>query len=273
MSATSRAVSAVACAQSMSTSFSSNAASCSAGSPGGMRGSASVVASRHIWVAITRRLRSSIWSTAAQATPGARDGRRAAAAAAAGRAALPVVPLPRRTSRWRWSPQHEPVQPTAPTRSPVRTLSADPNARRAQHVQVHERAARLAAPDRDVVAAPAVVAGLDDPAVAHRHERGAGRSEHVLPLVHVPAAPGAEASVLLAEFHPPADREHQRRQRGVPEALEGRQPARLLERRGKRGELVRRGRRGGNARSDGRHCRGRKGQAAGYQRSHRSRRA
>ena len=54
------AIAAVACAQSMSMSFNSNAASCSRGSPGGMRGSASVVASRHIWVAITRRLRSSI---------------------------------------------------------------------------------------------------------------------------------------------------------------------------------------------------------------------
>src|SRR5688572_17944200 len=53
----------------MSTSRSSKAASCFAGSPGAIRGSGSAVASFHICVAITRRLRSSIWSTAGRLPP------------------------------------------------------------------------------------------------------------------------------------------------------------------------------------------------------------
>src|SRR5829696_5886960 len=95
--------------------------------------------------------------------------------------------------------------------------NADPRSRRVQHVQIDERAAHSAIPDRDVVAAPAVVSGLDDAAVAHRDERGAGRSEHVLALVDVPAAPGAEAGVLLAEVDPSANREYRRRLGWVPE--------------------------------------------------------
>src|SRR5215210_2734165 len=78
---------------------------------------------------------------------------------------------------------------------------ANPHAGRMKHVQIDERAPHLAVPDRDVVAAPAVVARLHHATPAHRHERRAGRSEHVLALVHVAAAEGAEASVLLAEVH------------------------------------------------------------------------
>src|SRR5215210_1231462 len=109
----------------MSISFSSNAASCSVGSPGGIRGSASFVASRHIWVAITRRLRSCIWSTLAQATPGAHGGQRAVAADGS-HALAHLDPL------------------------------ADALARRVQHVQVDEGSADLGAPDRHVVPAAAV---------------------------------------------------------------------------------------------------------------------
>src|SRR5215210_6420200 len=95
---------------------------------------------------------------------------------------------------------------------------ADPYAGGVQHVQVDERAAHLATPDRDVVPAAAVVAGLHDATVAHRNERGAGGGEHVLPLVHVVATECAEASVLLAEVDASADGEHDRRPGRVPEA-------------------------------------------------------
>jgi hypothetical protein len=83
---------------------------------------------------------------------------------------------------------------------------------RAEHVQVHEGVLRLGAPDRDVVAAAAVVALLDDAAVANRNQRRPRGREHVLALVHVAAAVRAEASVGLA---PVRIRAHGKDRRGT----------------------------------------------------------
>jgi hypothetical protein len=128
--------------------------------------------------------------------------------------------------------------------------------RRPEHVQVHERPPRRPAPDGDVVPAPAVVAGLDDPPVADRDKRRAGRGEDVLPLVHVAAAGRAEARLVLSEVGRAADGEGGTRRRRRAQALVGREPSRRVEHRRERGESLVRGRRGGGARGDGRHCRG-----------------
>src|SRR6185503_10795490 len=200
LSATSRAVSAVACAHSMSTSVSSKAASCSEGLPGSMRGSGAVVASFHICVAMTSRLRSSIWSTA---------GRLPACAAPGGETLEHGERVVRCPGRPAAVADLEvkvvaPARPGAAHTSHVLThahLVTGLKRSRAKHVEVHEGVPHLGAPDGDVVAAPAVVAGLHDPAVADRHERRAGRREHVLPLMHVAAPRGAEASVGLAPVH------------------------------------------------------------------------
>src|SRR3954447_9896758 len=138
----SRAVSAVACAHSMSTSVSSNAASCSEGLPGAMRGSGWAVASFHICVAMTSRLRSSIWSTAgrlpARAAPGSetlehpeRVVRLPGRAAAVAHLEMQVI---------------APAGPGAPHTAhslthPHRVALPEPGW--AQHVQVHEGLPRL----------------------------------------------------------------------------------------------------------------------------------
>src|SRR5688500_15439746 len=171
----------------MSTSRSSKAASCSAGWPGAMRGSGSAVASFHICVAMTRRLRSSIWSTARRLPPCGEALQYRQGVARLARGSAPGTDLEMEMIA--------PARTGAADRSyPLAHLHAVAGLewRRAKHVEVHERVARLHAPDRDVVAAAAVVALLDNPAVANREERRAGRGEHVRPLVHMPTAVRAE---------------------------------------------------------------------------------
>jgi hypothetical protein len=84
-------------------------------------------------------------------------------------------------------------------RSPAPTRSPGLSGVGRRNVQVDERAAVGSAPDRDVVAAPAVVALLDHLPGTDGDQRRARRREHVLPLVDVPAARSAEARAGLSK--------------------------------------------------------------------------
>src|SRR5215210_1567329 len=71
------------------------------------------------------------------------------------------------------------------------------------HVQVDVGPPRAPAEDGDVVAATAVIAGLDHHPVLNSPQRRAGRGEHVLTLMLAAAPVRAEACRLLAIAHLP----------------------------------------------------------------------
>ena len=110
-------------------------------------------------------------------------------------------------SKWRWQAVASPVWPTSPIGWPVKTGVARAQRRGLDQVRVHEVHAGALGVDDEVVAGERLVAGILDRAAAGGDDRGAAPGHHVLALVAVPGAAGAEAAAGAAEVVRPEQRE------------------------------------------------------------------